>query len=128
MPMKSYRQHFGACVVGLEGHEKILIYGYGSGTVQNLNLGFTSRTSQIDSRQPKQMTFEVYDVHANIWTFQQVNSGMSAQQQKEVFGAFCSCVTMLNFDSQSELENDHRMSADFQAFKMMVHTDKAIVV
>ena len=32
MPMKSYRQNFGACGVGPIDNEKIIIYGYGTGT------------------------------------------------------------------------------------------------
>jgi hypothetical protein len=40
MPMNSYRSNFAASQVGLKGHEKILVFGNGKGTINNVQLGF----------------------------------------------------------------------------------------
>lgn len=53
MPMRLFRQNFGASVVGLKDERKILVYGYGSGLHQSTStLGFYPGISpqRVDSK------------------------------------------------------------------------------
>ena len=56
------------------------MYGFGSGVAQQATaqLGF-ARSSQLESKLNKMMTFELFDVQTNVWKNLSILGGVSAE-------------------------------------------------
>jgi hypothetical protein len=64
-------------------------------------LGFANNSLNAqDFRQPKIMTFELYDPILNKWFELKPESGMSNSLMNEVLKANCTFTTMLNYKSE----------------------------
>ena len=133
MPMRGFRQNFGGCVVGPKDERKIIIYGYGSGLHQSSSaLGFYSGISpqRVDGKQPKLMTFEVFDTLYNTWTPLQVKSGISAKDSQLLFSTPCSHVCMINYEQieSTEQKDSHTYMSREHKCEIKIITDKIVVL
>ena len=132
MPMRSFRQNFGATVLGLKDERKIIVYGYGSGLHQSTStLGFYPgiNPQRVDPKQPKQMTFELYDTVYQQWSSLQVNSGIGTKESQLLFSTPCSYVCMINFEQSESTEKKDQISfSRDQKCEIKTVTDKIVLL